>query len=43
MNRKGGNISERKLIFDKEGVEAFAERFRIVRKNAGFTQQQFAL
>lgn len=42
MNRKEGNISDRKLIFDKEGVEAFAEQFRIVRRNAGFTQQQLA-
>lgn len=42
MNRKGEENPNRKLIFDQVGIEAFAERFKAVRKEAGFTQQQLA-
>lgn len=34
--------SGRKLVFDKEGVEAFALRFIEIRTKAGYTQQQLA-
>jgi transcriptional regulator with XRE-family HTH domain len=33
---------ERKLIFDVEGVKAFSERFKEIRKEAGYTQMQLA-
>jgi len=32
----------RKLIFDKAGVEAFAVRFKEIRKEQGYTQTQLA-
>jgi transcriptional regulator with XRE-family HTH domain len=32
----------RKLIFDKAGVEAFAVRFKEIRKKQGYTQTQLA-
>ncbi len=33
---------KRKLIFDEEGLKAFAERFKQVRKENKYTQEQLA-
>lgn len=38
--KKGNKI--RKLIFDQDGIIAFAEQMKKVRKEAGFTQSQLA-
>jgi len=34
--------SKRKLIFDKQGLEAFAIQLKKIRKSNGFTQSQLA-
>jgi transcriptional regulator with XRE-family HTH domain len=39
---KTQRLPERKLIFDKPGLEAFAFKFKAVRKSKGFTQNQLA-
>lgn len=33
---------KRTLIFDQKGIDAFAKRFKEVRKEAGYTQTQLA-
>ena len=35
-------VKERKLIFDEEGLRAFAEQLKKVRKENGFTQEKLA-
>ena len=39
---KTGRITERKLIFDQTGLEAFAIQLKKVRTRKGFTQNQLA-
>jgi len=34
--------SDRKLVFDKEGIEAFAFHFKQIRIRQGYTQSQLA-
>jgi len=34
--------SDRKLVFDKEGIEAFASHFKQIRVRQGYTQSQLA-
>ena len=39
---KKGKPKKRQLIFDKEGIEAFALQIRMLRKELGMTQNQLA-
>ena len=39
---KTGRITERKLIFDQPGLEAFAAQLKKIRTNKGFTQNQLS-
>lgn len=34
--------SDRKLVFDKKGIEAFAEQLKKIRLKEGYTQSQLA-
>ncbi len=34
--------SDRKLVFDQKGIEAFAEQLKKIRLNEGYTQSQLA-
>lgn len=34
--------SDRKLVFDQKGIEAFAEQMKKIRLKEGYTQNQFA-
>lgn len=34
--------SDRKLVFDKKGIEAFAEQLKKIRLKEGYTQNQLA-
>lgn len=36
------STGKRQLIFDQKGIDAFAKRFKEVRKEAGYTQTQLA-
>lgn len=42
MNQEKSGGEKRKLIFDQQGIDALAIRFREVRKGAGYTKRQLA-
>lgn len=42
MSRKVKKSTKRKLIFDQEGVELFAKKFKQLRKKSGYTQEQLS-
>ena len=39
---KSKQESDRKLVFDKEGIEAFSSHFKQIRVRQGYTQSQLA-
>lgn len=42
MANKAKKAKDRKQNFDEVGIKAFARRFKEIRKQAGYTQQQLA-